>query len=314
MALKFLGKKIIIGSRASPLAMAQTQLVINAWQQFEPQQIFEILPISTSGDEWLITSLSELGGKGLFTKELDQALLQGEIDLAVHSYKDLETKLAHGLQIWAVLQREQAEDCFVGKNSKISDFFQLSPGATIGTASLRRQALIKYHRPDIEVQLLRGNINSRLEKLQRENLDGIILALAGLKRLQLQNQVQQILPVSQFVPAVAQGALALVGRKVVTKYDHKIWASVQNLNHTDTACLTKLERVILQLLDGSCKTPIGCHAALVSSDAIKLWGFLAKTDLSQPRFASSVVMVNDIRTEKNLRKVAEDFVVKLCQQ
>ena len=268
--------KIIIGSRASPLAMAQSHFVMAGLRATYRQLAISIEPMTTSGDNFLDDKLAAVGGKGLFTKELDMAILSGKIDLAIHSLKDVETKLSPGLAIIAIPTREEPFDCFISHGN--ATLQAMPAGSRVGTASLRRQALLKKHRPDINVVLLRGNINSRLEKLDRGDIDGMVLALAGLKRINLAGRVAQVFSADDFPPAPGQGALAVVARadNIAVK---KILATI---HHEESARAVLLERQFLAMLDGSCRTPIGCLVKL-SGDQMVATGFVANGDLSGPR-------------------------------
>ncbi|MDI9314467.1 MAG: hydroxymethylbilane synthase [Hydrotalea sp.] len=280
------GDKIIIGSRASPLAMAQSNFIMAGLQAANPNLSIGIETMTTSGDKFLNDKLSAVGGKGLFTKELDAALLAGKIDLAVHSLKDVETKLSPGISIVAIPQRETPFDCFLSRDNR--SLQAMPAGSKVGTASLRRQALLKKHRPDIKVVLLRGNINSRLEKLARGDIDGMVLALAGLKRINLANRVAQVFSAEDFPPAPAQGALAVVARTD----DQAVKKMLEPLHHDISARAVMLERQFLAMLDGSCKTPIGCLVK-IDGDNMIATGFVADEDLSNPRQKNIVGPVSD---------------------
>ena len=279
-------KNIIIGSRASPLAMAQSQFVMAAMAAANPGLGIAIETMTTSGDRFLNDNLSAVGGKGLFTKELDAAMVAGKIDMAVHSLKDVETKLANNIEIVAIPQREEPFDCFVSRGGVILQ--AMAAGSVVGTASLRRQALLKKHRPDITVVLLRGNINSRLEKLERGEVDGMVLALAGLKRIAKADRVAQVFSAEEFPPAPAQGALAVVA----TSDNQAIKKALAPLHHVPSATAVMMERRFLSLLDGSCKTPIGCLVTIDGNNMTAV-GFVADGDLSNPRQKTITGLVSD---------------------
>ncbi len=251
-----------IGTRKSPLALAQTELVRAALG------VCEVVPFSTRGDEWLATPLTELGGKGLFTKELDEAILRGEIDVAVHSMKDMPTVLPDGLMIGAVLPREDVRDVWVG-----TPLDQLPKGAKIGTSSMRRSVQVMAMRSDVEVAPIRGNVGTRIEKVERGEFDATVLALAGLKRLGIAVDKYQILNIDEMLPAVGQGAIAIICRSV----DEKTKELLQNINCEKTMIATRAERALLKALDGSCRTPIAGYATLEGNE-ITLRGLVADMD------------------------------------
>jgi hydroxymethylbilane synthase len=262
-----------IGTRGSPLALAQANEVrarLAAAHGVDPERIaLEI--IRTSGDMIRDRPLAEAGGKGLFTKEIEEALLAGAIDLAVHSAKDLPTVLPAGLIIAAVLAREDARDVFISR--KAATLQDLPQGATVGTASLRRQALVKRARPDLAVATLRGNVETRLRKLDAGEVDATLCAFAGLKRLGLADAATAILPVEEFLPAVGQGVIAIEARGD----DQRTLALLHAVNHADTAIALATERAFLAVLDGSCRTPIAGHA-IVDAGRVTFRGLIAKPD------------------------------------
>ncbi len=265
-----------IGSRGSPLALVQAREVQSRLAKacgFPPERI-EIKVIRTTGDAIQDRPLAEAGGKGLFTKEIEEALLAGAIDLAVHSSKDMPTVLPPGLVLAAFLPREDARDAFIGRHAKT--LRDLPGGAVIGTASLRRQALVKHLRPDLKIVPLRGNVETRLRKLEAGDFDATILALAGLKRLGLLAAATSMLDAEEFVPAVGQGAIGIETRGD----DAKTRALVDAINDADTAIALAAERAFLAVLDGSCRTPIGGHAR-VDGDTIRFRGLIARTDGSE---------------------------------
>ena len=263
MAQSSAAKEILrIGSRGSPLALVQAREVksrLVAAAGLDAERV-EIKVIRTTGDLVQDRPLADAGGKGLFAKEIEEALLAGVIDLAVHSSKDLPTFLPAGLTLAGFLPREDARDAFISRKAKT--LRDLAPGSVVGTASPRRQAFIKRLRPDVAVVTLRGNVETRLRKLDAGEVDATLLALAGLKRLGLLSAATAILELDEFLPAVAQGAIG-----IETRAD-------------DTATALAAERAFLAVLDGSCRTPIGGHAA-VRGDAIRFHGMIAKPDGSR---------------------------------
>jgi hydroxymethylbilane synthase len=267
-----------IGTRKSELALIQTEIFIQCFQNVYPhiaQDYFEVVPQDTSGDKHATERLADIGGKALFTKELDLALLEGHIDVAVYSLKDVETILPTGIKIACVLEREDPRDVFIS-SSGIS-LKDLPKGACIGTASLRRQSQILHHRPDLTIRLIRGNVPTRLQKLQREeNLDATLLAFAGLKRLGIERVVTEVLDPVLFVPAAGQGALAICIRE-----DRQDLQTLLNpLNHEETAICVTTERLLLKELEASCYTPIGVYAKQTPA-GISLKCFLGTEDGSK---------------------------------
>jgi hydroxymethylbilane synthase len=265
-----------IGSRGSPLALVQAREVQSRLAKacgLGPERI-EIKVIRTTGDAIQDRPLAQAGGKGLFTKEIEEALLAGTIDLAVHSSKDMPTVLPPGLELSAFLPREDPRDAFIGRAAKT--LRDLPGGAVVGTASLRRQALIKHLRPDLEIVPLRGNVETRLRKLQAGDFDATVLAVAGLKRLGLLAAATSMLDPDEFVPAAGQGAIGIETRHG----DAKTRALVAAINDADTATALAAERAFLAVLDGSCRTPIGGYAR-VNGDSIRFRGLIAKTDGSE---------------------------------
>jgi hydroxymethylbilane synthase len=262
-----------IGTRGSPLALAQSAIVrarLAAAHGLAPERI-ELKAIRTTGDVIQDRTLSQAGGKGLFTKEIEEALLTGAVDLAVHSAKDLPTALPPGLVIAAVLAREDARDVFISRQAKT--LRDLRAGAMLGTASLRRQAIVKRLRPDLEVVPLRGNVETRLRKLDDGVVDATLLALAGLKRLGLADAATAIFSLDEFLPAVGQGIVAIETREA----DRATRDLLAAIDHRDSATALAAERAFLAVLDGSCRTPIAGHA-IVEAGRLRFRGLIAKPD------------------------------------
>jgi hydroxymethylbilane synthase len=265
-----------LGTRGSPLALAQTRELagrLTVAHGLDASAI-EIVPIKTSGDMILNVPLSEAGGKGLFTKELDLALLHGDIALAVHSAKDLPTILPDGIDIAGYLPREDVRDAWISPHA--SHPTGLAPGSIVGTASLRRGAMVKRLRPDLHISLLRGNVETRLAKLAKGDAAATLLALAGLKRLGLEARVTSVLNVQDFVPAAGQGAIAIT----IRSGDGATRALLAPILDEDTAIALAAERAFLQVLDGSCKTPIGAHARVEAAN-VAFRAIVLKPDGSQ---------------------------------
>jgi hydroxymethylbilane synthase len=265
-----------LGTRGSPLALAQTHELarrLGAAHGIGASAI-EIIVIKTSGDMILNVPLSEAGGKGLFTKELDLALLQGEIEIAVHSAKDLPTFLPEAIEIAGYLPREDVRDAWISPHA--SHPRELPPGSVIGTASLRRGAMIKRLRPDLNISLLRGNVETRLAKVAKGEAAATLLALAGLKRLGLEACATAVLDVRDFVPAAGQGAIAMT----IRSGDDATRALLAPILDEETGVALATERAFLRVLDGSCKTPIGAHAR-VEAGSVSLHAIVLKPDGSQ---------------------------------
>jgi hydroxymethylbilane synthase len=262
-----------IGTRGSPLALvhARTVRARLATTLGAKEDEIELIIIRTSGDAIQDRPLSEAGGKGLFTKEIEEALLASKVDLAVHSAKDMPTVSQPGLMLAACLEREDPRDVFISREAK--SLAELPRGATLGTASLRRQAIAKRLRPDLQVAPLRGNVETRLRKLDEGIVDATILALAGMKRLGLTQHATRIMSADEFLPAVAQGTIGIEARAD----DKRVRAALARIDHADTSIAIACERAFLAALDGSCKTPIAGHAD-VSGDAIEFRGLIARTD------------------------------------
>lgn len=265
-----------IGTRGSGLALAQAHELrqrLAAAHAIDAAQ-FSIEIIKTTGDMIQDRSLAEAGGKGLFTKELDTALVEGRIDIAVHSAKDLPTILPAEIDIIGYLPREDPRDVWI--SNKAAHPRALPQGAVIGTASLRRAALVKRLRPDLNITLLRGNVETRLDKVMRGDVDATLLALAGLKRLGLADKATAILDCEDFVPAVGQGAIGITARRG----DERVAALLAPILDSATGTALRCERALLRVLDGSCKTPIGGFARLDASEIV-LHAIILRPDGSQ---------------------------------
>ena len=267
-------QSIRLGTRGSPLALAQARLVRAALAHGLSEAAIEIVTIRTSGDRIQDRPLSEAGGKGLFTKEIEEALLAGTIDLAVHSAKDMPTVLPEGLMLAACLPREDVRDAFISR--KAASLRELPQGAVVGTASLRRQAQVKRLRPDVSTVVLRGNVETRLRKLDAGEVDATLLALAGLKRLGLADKATALLDVDEFLPAVGQGAVTIEARVD----DARARELLATIDHADTSVALDCERAFLGVLDGSCRTPIAGHAVL-NGDALRFRGMILRPDGSE---------------------------------
>ncbi len=272
------GEAIVLrlGTRGSPLALAQaheTRARLAAAHGWSEERLAVVI-ITTTGDTIQDRALSEAGGKGLFTKEIEEALLLEQIDIAVHSAKDMPTVLPDGLMLAACLLREDVRDAFISR--KVASLGDLPHGAVVGTASLRRQALVKRLRPDLSTVVLRGNVETRLRKLDAGEVDATLLALAGLKRLGLADHATALLDENEFLPAVGQGAVTIEARSD----DARTRDLLAKIDHTDTSVALAAERAFLAVLDGSCRTPIAGHAVL-AGEALSFRGMILRPDGSE---------------------------------
>ena len=263
--------KIRIASRKSKLALRQVEILKS---YFDLGIETEILEVITSGDQILNKSLSEIGGKGLFIKELEKFILDGSADIAVHSMKDMETEIAQNTAILAVLPRGDRRDVLLGKYSTLDD---LPYNAVIGTSSVRRAAFTKSYRPDLVIKLLRGNVETRIQKLEDGLFDAIILAKAGLDRLKI--NVGKQIPSDIMPPAATQGAIAIQSTtNRNNKYEKDLNNYLFNINDNETYFETLAERSLLKTLDGSCRSPISASAYIIENDRLKLYGAIARLD------------------------------------
>ena len=267
---------IRIGTRGSPLALMQANevksLLVKSNNLLEEN--IKISIIKTTGDKILDKPLSSVGGKGLFTKEIEEALVNNKIDMAVHSLKDMPTKQPTGLLVNCFLEREDPRDAFI--STKIKNLARLRSDAIVGTSSLRRKAQILNIIPTVEVVEFRGNVQTRLKKLENEIADCTFLAIAGLKRLNLTHLITEPIPITKMLPAVAQGIICIEQRS----NDHKISKLLKTLNHRPTMIRALAERTMLEILDGSCQTPIA-GLAIIKEDQIILKGEILKLDGSK---------------------------------
>ena len=261
---------MILATRASSLAIAQVQIVAD---KLAPMPI-DLLKLTTSGDKILDRSLADAGGKGLFVKELESSLLRGDADAAVHSMKDMEASFASGTCVAAVLPREDRRDALVGPFSSLAD---LPQGAVIGTSSVRRRALLLYHRPDLEIRLLRGNVNTRIDAMREGRFDAIILAMAGLQRLGLDVPHSAISP-DIMPPSACQGALAIQARNADDSRSQAVVDAAASIGCAATTTEVTAERALLGRLDGSCHTPIAASATLQPDGRLHLDGMILSTD------------------------------------
>lgn len=266
-------RDIVLGTRGSTLALAQSGMVKADLEAMGLSVRMEV--ICTTGDSDQHSALSRIGGKGLFTRELDLALIEGRIDLAVHSLKDLPTELEHGLSLAVVPKREDPRDVLVGPEGALAEVTlrTLPPGARVGTGSLRRQALASAFRPDVKVVNIRGNLDTRIAKVDRGEFDVIIVAAAGIRRLGLWSRVTEPLERTSWLPAPGQGALGLITRSG----DAKMEAILKPLDHPPSHIAVRAERALLAALGGGCHTPIAA-LGLPHGSGLRLWGMVASPD------------------------------------
>jgi hydroxymethylbilane synthase len=300
--------KIVIASRESRLAMWQAEHIQAKLQTLYPQLTVEILGMTTRGDQILDKTLSKIGGKGLFVKELEQALLQGHADLAVHSAKDIPMMLPAGFTLAAFCQREDPRDALV--SLRHHDLSELEDGAVVGTSSLRREAQLRARFPHLTIRPLRGNVQTRLNKLEQGEYDAIILAAAGLKRLGLEQRIAALLDPEDSVPAAGQGALGIE----IRADRPELSALLAPLDHADTHACVEAERALSRAMGGSCQLPLGAFATL-QDDTLQLNGLLAHPDGStilraQARAPRQYADALGRAVAKNLREQGADALIE----
>ena len=262
---------LVLGTRASKLALQQSEWFQAQVQAVAPDITVTLTRIQTSGDKIVDVPLAKIGGKGLFVKEIEEALLSGEIDFAVHSMKDVPTQLPDGLEILCVPPREDSRDALISRTG--CRFQELPVGARVGSSSLRRQSQFLHARPDLRIEMLRGNLDTRLKKLKEGQFDAIILAAAGLRRLGWTEEITEYLDPQLCLPAIGQGALGIEGRS-----DDQFVRSILNrLTHPPTQVAVTAERALLHRLEGGCQVPIAAYATL-TNDQLHLEGLVASVD------------------------------------
>lgn len=280
-------KEITIGTRRSALALWQANWVKDSLLERYPDLIVNIQKIVTSGDRFLDGPLSKVGGKGLFTKEIEEALLDHRVDIAVHSMKDVPALFPDGLSIAVVPEREDPRDVLISKNN--IELAHLPEGARVGTSSLRRQAQLLKFRPDLEIVSLRGNVGTRINKLEEQNdLNAIVLAAAGVKRLKWEDKISQYIDVDICVPAIGQGALGLETRIS----DQVTLEFIKTLDHYKTKVAITAERALLKKIEGGCQVPIGAYAEVREKD-VKLTAMVASIDGNCLIKESGMAALND---------------------
>ncbi|HLA47615.1 MAG: hydroxymethylbilane synthase [Nitrospinae bacterium RIFCSPHIGHO2_02_FULL_39_82] len=264
-------KKICIGTRGSQLALWQANWVKSRLEEWNPGIEVEIKKIKTTGDKILNVPLAKVGGKGLFVKEIEEALLYEKIDAAVHSMKDVPTELPKGLCISAIVKREDPRDVLISKDG--AGLKELKKGARIGTSSLRRQVQLLNFRSDFEIHQLRGNVNTRINRLERGDFDVIILAAAGVKRMGWEDKITEYLPYEIFLPAIGQGSIGIE----IRESDGDVRNIINRFNHRETSLCVRAERAFLKRLEGGCQVPIAALGT-INRSAIKLDGLVASVD------------------------------------
>ena len=296
-------QKIVIGARGSKLSLIQTDIVKNKLQLLLPSTEIHVQVITTKGDKNMSPIPLDSIGKGWFTKEIDKSLLEGSIDLAVHSLKDLPETLEEGLVIAAIPKREDAREAMVSKTGV--SFDKLKKGAVIGTDSTRRGSQILNRRVDLVVKSLRGSVVTRLEKLEREDYDAIFLAVAGLKRLGLEERITQYFEAVDFIPSPGQGALAVVIKKDNTKLN----TVLQKLNHEKTVTAVKAERAFSAAIGGGCKMPVGSYAE-IDGERLTIHAFMGSLD---GRNVAKDSIAGDITKHLELGTALADRLIEQCK-
>ena len=256
-------RKIVIATRGSKLALWQAEWIKSLLKEIDPDFEVELNKIKTTGDKILDVPLAQVGGKGLFVKEIEEAMLRGEADLAVHSMKDVPTDLPERLHLSSITKREDPRDAFIAGKG-IKSFADLPEGANVGTSSLRRMCQLLNLRPDLKITQLRGNVDTRLRKLEEGEFDAIILATAGVKRLGHADRITEMLPTDLSVPAIGQGAVGIECRVD----DEFINGLLKKLNHKETSICVRAERAFLKKLEGGCQVPIGAYAQLIEGKLV----------------------------------------------
>jgi len=293
--------KVTIATRGSKLAIWQAEWIRSQLQEGNPGLEVELKKIKTTGDKILDVPLAQVGGKGLFVKEIEEAMLRGDADLAVHSMKDVPTELPEGLHLSAICKREDPRDAFIAAEG-IEGFTVLPQGAHVGTSSLRRICQLMNRRPDLKITQLRGNVDTRLKKMATENLDGIILAVSGLIRLGLSDKITQIIPEKIMLPAIGQGALGIEIRKDAVE----IKRILNFLNHKQTEICVRAERSFLKELGGGCQVPVAANASL-KDNLLEIKGMVS--DLEADRFLFEI-MEGEINDPEGLGKRLADSLLK----
>lgn len=303
-------RHLTIATRESPLALKQTETIKTLLQKQHPHLSIDILGITTQADKQLDVVLTDIGGKGLFVKELEEALYDGRADIAVHSMKDVPMEMPEGLILPVIGEREEARDAFV--SNQYATLMQLPAGAVVGTSSLRRQTQLRAIRPDVEWRNLRGNINTRLKKLDDGDYDAIILASAGLRRMGFGDRIREVIPTWESLPAAGQGALGIECRE----NDHAVLALIKPLNHEITSWCVTAERALCRRLGGGCKVPVAAYA-MIHHGVLTLRGLVANQKGTQflrshregdPQDAEKIgLRVADELLQQGAEKILKEF-------
>ncbi len=264
--------KIRIGTRKSKLALWQSEWVKAQIEKKFPEVEVELVKITTKGDKILDVPLAKIGDKGLFTKEIEEAMLRGEVDIAVHSLKDVPSKLPEGLKLIAYSDREDPRDAFLSNGKYTLE--TLPEGAVVGTSSLRRKAQLRILRPDLETRDLRGNVDTRIRKLKEGQYDAIILAAAGVKRLGWEDEIDEILSPDRMIPSVSQGILGIEGREDDKEIERIVREAI---NSYESEVAATVERAFLRTVEGGCQVPLGCYA-VVNEDRVHVRAFISDLD------------------------------------
>ena len=294
-------EKLIIATRESKLAMWQSIHIKARLEELNPDLHVELLPMKSLGDKILDAPLAKIGGKGLFLKELEESMLRGDAHIAVHSLKDVPTKLPDELPLIAITEREDVRDAML--SDKYKNLKELSKGAIVGTSSLRRQMQLLRDRPDLKIKWLRGNVNTRIQKLKDGQYDAIILASAGINRLGLLDLVEYVYPISldEMIPAMGQAAL---GIQCIN--DPEIIKIVQGLDNEDSHIITSIEREFVDTLEGGCQVPIGINAVMIENDEVLIKSILGMPDGSE--IMSETKVINKSNFEGVGRAMAEEMI------
>ncbi|RSD23333.1 hydroxymethylbilane synthase [Mesobacillus subterraneus] len=306
-------RKIIVGSRRSKLALTQTNWVIQQLKKLGAPFEFEVKEIVTKGDKILDVTLSKVGGKGLFVKEIEQAMLDKEIDMAVHSMKDMPAVLPEGLVIGSIPEREDHRDVLIS-NGHVG-FNDLKPGSVIGTSSLRRSAQLLARRPDLEMKWIRGNIDTRISKLETEGYDGIILAAAGLKRMGwASDTVTEFIDEDVCVPAVGQGALSIECRGD----DTELLQLLEKFTSPETSAAVRAERAFLHKMEGGCQVPIAGYAYINEQEEIVLTALVGspdgKTIIREQVTGTNPEELGELAADKLISQGAKDLIDRVKQE
>lgn len=313
MGLTAKRNKVIIGTRGSKLALWQANWISEKLQSIYPEIKVEIEKIKTTGDKILDAPLAKIGGKGLFVKEIEEALIAKKVDIAVHSMKDVPTEIPETLHIAAICEREDPRDAFISKDGHLLN--ELPRGAVLGTSSLRRTVQLKALRADLSIKPLRGNVDTRLRKLREGEFDAIVLASAGLKRMGFEEVITQFFNDDIMIPAIGQGAIGIETR-VDDSYINEL---IKPLHHFETALCVSAERAFLSVVGGGCQVPLACHAKLIKREdsnlSLHITGMIGDPEgqMETLRGFKNFIFPSDI-DKTNLFKKAETLGIELAKE